>query len=131
MISKASRHLATFELRLKLARAAELARAEAFHEAESILKEGVTAEELDLLARIHVQQGNFHDARRRWEMAICRSKDPEGKYRNCLSELNVYALGKTRKDLAVGVAYIALFALGLFVTVFLAFKTWGENGSPL
>ena len=62
-----------FDDRTKLARASELARDGRLLEAEGILCQGKglpeSVEELDLLARIHVRQGRFDDARRRWRDA--------------------------------------------------------------
>ena len=62
-----------FDDRVKLARASELARDGRLLEAEGVLCQGKglpqTVDELDLLARIHVQQGRFEDARRRWRDA--------------------------------------------------------------
>jgi hypothetical protein len=62
-----------FDNRMKLARASELARDGRLLEAEGVLCQGKgipqTVTELDLLARIHVQQGRFEDAKRRWRDA--------------------------------------------------------------
>jgi hypothetical protein len=60
-----------FDDRTKLARASELARDGRLLEAEGMLYQGPpqSVDELDLLARIHVRQGRFEDARRRWKDA--------------------------------------------------------------
>lgn len=62
-----------FDERMKLARACELAQDGRLLEAEGILCQGKglpqSVDELDLLARIHVRQGRYEDARRRWRDA--------------------------------------------------------------
>ena len=60
-----------FDDRTKLARASELALDGRLLEAEGLLYQGPpqSVDELDLLARIHIRQGRFEDARRRWKDA--------------------------------------------------------------
>lgn len=75
---------------IRLARATELAQSERFAEAEAVLREGgyepQTAGELDLLARMAAQQGNFDKARRLWNQAV--QVEPENAtFRLCLKSL--------------------------------------------
>ena len=83
--------LREFDERLRLARATELASCNRLLEAEAMLcQEGVsqaTAAELDLLARIHIQQGCFKEARRRWERAISLDEGSREKFEECLRVL--------------------------------------------
>jgi hypothetical protein len=62
-----------FDDRMKLARACELAQDGRLLEAEGLLCQGKgvpqTIDELDLLARIHVRQGRYEEAKRRWRDA--------------------------------------------------------------
>lgn len=62
-----------FDQRLRLSRSSELARDGRLLEAEAMLCPGGklpgSVLEFDLLARIHVRQGRFEDARRRWRDA--------------------------------------------------------------
>lgn len=57
-----------------MSRASELASWGHLLEAEALLCAGrdqpTSADELDLLARIHVKQGQYDSARRRWEAAV-------------------------------------------------------------
>jgi tetratricopeptide (TPR) repeat protein len=66
--------LGRFLVKLRVARAAELARAGELSEAEATLKQRCdaphTADELDLLARIATRQGRFEEACRLWEAAL-------------------------------------------------------------
>jgi len=66
--------LETCFLRIRLARATELARSRRFVEAQAeLMRNGElppTGQELDLLARIAALQGRFDEARRFWNVAI-------------------------------------------------------------
>jgi hypothetical protein len=79
-----------FDDRTKLARASELARDGRLLEAEGLLCQGKglpeSVEELDLLARIHVKQGRFDDARRRWRDA--GKLDGSPSHDECIDILN-------------------------------------------
>jgi|688.fasta_scaffold224571_2 hypothetical protein len=72
-LSELRRLAKQFDDRMKLARASELARDGRLLEAEGVLCQGKglpqSVDELDLLARIHVRQGRYEDARRRWRDA--------------------------------------------------------------
>ena len=71
-----------FSLRLRLARSTELALAGSLLRAEELLTSGgnlpETAEELDLLARILVQQKRYAEAQKRWKdaflVSFCQSQ---------------------------------------------------------
>jgi hypothetical protein len=79
-----------FDDRMKLARASELARDGRLLEAEGILCQGKglpqSVDEFDLLARIHVRQGRFEDARRRWRDAA--KLDGGGAHNECIEALD-------------------------------------------
>jgi len=82
--------LGRFLVKLRVARAAELARAGELHEAEAVLKQPCeaphTPDELDLLARIAARQGRFKEACRLWEAALHQVPGNEN-YRHCLESL--------------------------------------------
>ena len=65
--------IARFNERMRLARASELALMGRTLEAETLICPGrhlpMSSDELDLLARIHVKQGRYDQARKRWEDA--------------------------------------------------------------
>lgn len=80
-----------FEDRLRLARASELASLGRLLEAEVLLCPGrhlpMSADELDMLARIYVKQGQFEQARRRWEDAV-KTGDLTAEYEECIKVLD-------------------------------------------
>jgi hypothetical protein len=82
-----------FSRRLRVARAAELARAGRLLKAEAVLCPNGTApknfEELDLLARILVKQKRFPEAHRYWRRAFEKAKDKE-RVRRCIVVLEDY-----------------------------------------
>jgi len=80
-----------FEDRLRLARASELASYGHLLEAEALLCPGMhlpmSSDELDMLARIHVMQGRYDLARRRWEDAA-KSGDCRAEFEECIKVLD-------------------------------------------
>lgn len=84
----------TFETRLRLARATELAHSNRLLEAEAILSPGrslpSSPEHLDLLARIHIRQGRLDLARQRWQTAI-KNGGPHAEFEECLAALESYS----------------------------------------
>jgi hypothetical protein len=82
-----------FSRRLRVARAAELARAGRFLKAEAVLSPngGVpkNCDELDLLARILVRQKRFAEAHRHWRRAFEKANDKE-RIRRCIVVLEDY-----------------------------------------
>ncbi len=75
---------------IRLARATELARSNCYLEAEALLSrsggEPKVPAELDLLARIAANQGDFETARRLWEIA--RQQNPKNReYKECLARI--------------------------------------------
>lgn len=82
-----------FSRRLRVARAAELARAGRLLKAEALLCPTGTApkncEELDLLARILVRQKRFAEAHRHWKKAFEKANDKE-RIRRCIVVLQDY-----------------------------------------
>ena len=80
-----------FEDRLRLARATELASCKHFREAESLIcpdgRQPCSTDELDLLARIHVQQGCFDLAKNRWSEAA-RTGGRREEFEECLRVLD-------------------------------------------
>ena len=71
--TEARRIITRYEDQLRMSRASELASWGHLLEAEALLCPGkelpTSADELDILARIHVKQGQYDLARRRWEDA--------------------------------------------------------------
>lgn len=111
--------LAEFDARLRLARASELACHGHLLEAERLLCGGgvsqATAEELDLLARIHVQQGRFGDAKRRWESAIERGGDRRAQYQDCLRVLEEFSAQVMKRRIVEWRISVGLFAASCLV----------------
>ena len=90
----------SFDTRLRLARASELAIAGRFIEAESLLlpqRGEVSAAELDLLARINVRQGNVEKAHNCWLRAIEQGSE-RANYEECIEVLKEWS--KNRKQQA-------------------------------
>ncbi len=74
--------------RLKLAVAQELAAAGGYERAESLIAgPNPTPQELDLLARIHVQREDFASAKSCWEQAAAADPGQATSYRPALSAL--------------------------------------------
>lgn len=110
-----------YEARLRLARASELASLGYLFEAEAILCPGmhipISAEELDLLARIHVKQGRFDLARRRWEDAV-KTGNQRSEYEDCIMALDQWLdyrqrMAKWRLRLGLWTGVVLLAALWL------------------
>jgi len=89
-----------FSRRLRVARAAELARAGRFLKAEAVLCPTGTAPkhcvELDLLARILVKQKRFVEAHRLWRKALEGTHEKE-RIRKCILVLQDYVEKYTRR----------------------------------
>ncbi|QIF00980.1 hypothetical protein [Roseimicrobium sp. ORNL1] len=106
-------------MRLRMARAAELASFNLLEEAEKVLCHGgisrASVAELDLLARIHVQQGRFEEARARWEEVISRAGEGQEKSRACLEALKEF---KAYRDKVMVITWrIALAILALITSL--------------
>jgi len=88
--AEAQRITTRFENHLRTSRASELASWGLLLEAEALLCPGkelpMSADELDLLARIHVKQGQYDLARRRWEDAA-KIGNPRAEFEECLKVL--------------------------------------------
>lgn len=84
------RIITRYEDQLRMSRASELASWGHLLEAEALLCPGkdlpTSADELDLLARIHVKQGQYDLARRRWEDAV-KAGNPRAEFEECLKVL--------------------------------------------
>jgi hypothetical protein len=112
---------------IRFARASELARSGRYLEAEGLLSlNGYPSEaprDLDLLARIAVQQERHSDARHLWETA--HQKDPRNPvYEDCLQRLTELQDATSRFDtlLAWLVCATILFSIGALVYAFLPRK---------
>jgi len=120
-----------FEDRLRLSRASELASWGHLLAAEALLCPGIhlpmSADELDMLARIHVKQGRFDLARRRWEDAA-KIGDRCTEFENCIKTLETWLEFKERMLIwriklglclsAILVSFWILHRLGLFSTIY-------------
>lgn len=80
-----------FDGRLLLSRASELAARGHLLEAAALLCPGMhlpmSSDELDLLARIHVRQGLYNQARKRWEDALKIGAD-QTKIKECIETMD-------------------------------------------
>ena len=113
-----------FSNKLRLARAVELAQAKRLLEAEALLcpdgRLPHASEELDILARINVQQGRFDDARRRWEEAIASADEHTGEFETCLRVLEGHAEQVRRRLRLIRIAsfiLLTLLAVGVAVLI--------------
>lgn len=123
--SEVQRIATHFEDRLRLSRASELASWGRFFEAEALLCSGkhlpVSADELDLLARIHVKQGQFDLARRRWEDAL-KLGDRRSEFEECLKVLEDWLA--FRKRMWIWRVRLAMWAMALFLTIWVLVRIW-------
>ena len=110
-----------FSLRLRLARSTELALAGSLLRAEELLTSGgnlpETAEELDLLARILVQQKRYAEAQKRWKDAF-RVSGGQICYKDALDSLNGYVLALHRRK---QILLLAVSIVSLILTTVLAY----------
>lgn len=115
-----------FDTRMRLALASELAIAGRLLEAESLICPGMrlpaTEQELDLLARIHVRQGRYSDAKSRWQEAIRAATDGK-RYEQCIDELTRW-LDYRRKMLRWRL-WLALWLLAVLVSVVMLLRVSG------
>ena len=114
-----------FDDRLRLSRASELAAWGRFLEAETLLCPGqhlpMSANDLDLLARIHVKQGQFDQAKRRWEDAL-KLGDRRAEFEECLKVLEDWlAFRKRMWNWRIG---LAMWAAALMFTVWNLVRVW-------
>lgn len=114
-----------FEDRLRLSRASELASAGRLLEAETLLCPGkhlpMSADELDLLARIHVKQGQFDQAKRRWEDAL-KLGDRRADFEEYLKVLENWLL--FRKRTWIWRTRLAMWAAALMITIWILVRLW-------
>lgn len=112
--TEVSRIVERFDDRLRLARAMEMASSNRLLEAEALLCPGgmmpQSADGLDLLARVHVQQHRFHLARKRWEEAL-KLGSRQVEFENCLKFLDDYTKQLFRRRLLIWkITLVLLFA---------------------
>jgi hypothetical protein len=112
-----------FSRRLRVARAAELARTGRLVKAEALLCPTGTApkncEELDLLARILVRQRRFVEAHRLWRKAFERTQERE-RILGCVRALENYVESYNRRNtLAWTVGFALWVTLMILVFIYL------------
>ena len=114
-----------FEDRLRLSRASELASWGRLLEAEALICPGrhqpMSADELDLLARIHVKQGQFDQARRRWEDAA-KVGDRRDEFEECLKVLEDWLA--FRKCMWIWRGQLAMCTVALLLTIWILVRLW-------
>jgi hypothetical protein len=117
-----------FEDRLRLSRASELASWGRLLEADALLCRGrylpVSADELDLVARIHVKKGEFDLARRRWEDAL-KLGDRHTEFEECLKVLEDWLA--FRKRMWIWRIRLAMWAVALLLTVWILVRLWSPT----
>jgi hypothetical protein len=90
------------DARLRLARATELASLGRFLQAEALIsshiEEPKTWEEMDLLARIRVQQGRLTDAFKLWHRSLRLSPEKIASVEACLESLSAYVAAKQKRQ---------------------------------
>jgi len=118
--SQVGRIVERFEDRLQLARAVEMASCNRLLEAEALLCPGgmmpQSADGLDLMARIHVQQHRFDLARKRWEEAL-KLGERQVEFENCLKVLDDYAKQVFRRRLLIWKITLVLLIATLLICV--------------
>lgn len=108
-----------FDDRLRLARASELASCGRLLEAEALLCSGnlpISDDGLDLLARIHVKQGQFDLARRRWG-AVTKNGTRHVESEECVKTLDQWLDHRYR--MLLGRVRFAIWGLIFLITVWL------------
>ena len=117
-----------FEDRLRLSRAGELASWGRLLEAEALLCPGrhlpMSADELDLLARIHVKQGQFDLAKRRWEDAL-KLGDRREEFEECLKVLEDWLF--FRRRMWIWKIRLGMWAVALLLTVWILVRLWSPT----
>lgn len=121
MPKEVNRLVEEFDERLRLARASELASGNRLLEAEAVLCPKGTgaagASELDMLARIHVRQYRFADARKRWEQAASHDETRRAEFEECLRVLDDYRARLTKRRLIEWRVSVALFVASLVLFI--------------
>jgi hypothetical protein len=114
-----------FEDRLRLSRASELALWGRLLEAEALLCPGrhlpMSADELDLLARIHVKQGQFDQAKRRWEDGL-KFGDRRVEFEEYLKVMEEWLV--FRKQTWIWRIRLSMCAVALLLTVWILIRLW-------
>ena len=117
--------IARFNNRLRLARASELASIGRLLEAEALLCPRrhlpMSADELDLMARIHLKQGQFDLAKRRWEDGL-KLVDRRVEFEKCLKVLEEWLV--FRKQTWIWRIRLAMCAVALLLTVWIFIRLW-------
>lgn len=118
--TEVSRIVERFEDRLRLAHAMEMASSKRLLEAEALLCPGgmmpQSADGLDLLARIYVQQGRFDTARRRWEEAL-KLGGRQVEFENCLKVLDDFTKQVFRRRQLIWKISLVLLITTLLICV--------------
>ena len=109
-----------FDDSLRLTRASELASRGHLLEAEALLCPGMHApmssDELDLLARIHVKQGLFELALRRWEDAL-KTGNRRAEFEECIKALDHWL--EYRRELWIWRARLGLYLAAILLSFWL------------
>ena len=106
---------------IRFARAADLARSRRYLEAEGLLSQNgrlpTEPKELDLLARIAAQQGQYSRAEELWKKALAKSPDREEFWEglNALEELQ--RRKQPQRDFMPGVLFFLLLASATVLAV--------------
>ena len=123
---EALRLVQQFDESLRLARATELATSNRLLEAEALLcprgGADVSVAELDLLARIHVRQGRFDAAKRRWKQAVVRAVDSRVKFEECLRVLEEYRIRRMRRRKMEWWITLTLLISSLAISIWVLFR---------
>lgn len=117
-----------FNNRVRLARASELALMGRTLEAETLICPGrhlpMSSDELDLLARIHVRQGRYDNARKRWEDAA-RIGDFRALYEERIKVLDDWL--EYRQRMLVWKIKLGIWLIALFVCIWVLVRFCSPN----
>ena len=81
----------------------------------------MSADELDLMARIHLKQGQFDLAKRRWEDGL-KLVDRRVEFEKCLKVLEEWLV--FRKQTWIWRIRLAMCAVALLLTVWIFIRLW-------
>lgn len=130
-LRKLSTQLEQYSSQLRMARASELAALGHYDLAIEALngkeQKQLEHEELDILARIHIRKGDYHEAAQCWQEAITLEPSSEsGEYRDCLKSMDQWL--RHREDLLVWKLRLMMWLCALAAAAWLTLRLMTFKG---
>lgn len=130
-LRKLSTQLEEYTSQLRMARASELAALGHYDLAIEALnrsdRKPLSHEELDILARIHIRKGDYHEAAQCWQEAITLVPSSEAaEYRDCLKSMKQWL--RHREDLLVWKLRFIMWLCALAAAAWLIFRLMTSKG---